>query len=246
LQGSEIVKEKDTVKRTSTALSGIAVLSIAMIAMAQSTPPAGSDKGASTGPKPQRIVIVNIAQVLKEYNKANAQGAEITKLREQYVNKVTGLRTQLKDINDQYQKAAAPEAKTKLENQAKQIQRQIEDIDLEAQKTLTSKSNEVIVSVYKEIKGVIEAIAKANDLDMVLCYPAATDTKMEESPAVAQLMLQTPALIPFYHKGVDVTTYVVQTLNKRYPAPAVPGGTGLPDPKSVSPISGQGGSVPMR
>lgn len=229
-------------KRTSTALSGIAVLSIAMIAMAQSTPPAGGDKAAPAAPKPQRIVIVNIAQVLKEYNKTNAQGAEITKLREGYVSKVTAFRTQLKDINDQYQKAAAPDAKTKLENQAKAIQRQIEDVDIEAQKVLGNRSNEVIVSVYKEIKGVIEAIAKANDLDMVLCYPAATDTKMEDSPAVAQLMLQTPALIPFYHKGVDVTPYVVKTLNQRYPAPVTPGGMGLPDPKATGPISGTPGT----
>jgi hypothetical protein len=46
-------------------------------------------------------------------------------------------------------------------------------------------------------------------------------------------MLQTPALIPFYHSGMDITKVVVDTLNARYPSPPAPpvttaGGTESP------------------
>ena len=42
-----------------------------------------------------------------------------------------------------------------------------------------------------EIKSVIKDIAEANNLDMVLCCPAASKPEDETSPQVAQLMLQT-------------------------------------------------------
>jgi hypothetical protein len=97
-------------------------------------------------------------------------------------------------------------------------------------------SNDTIVRVYQEIKSVIFDIAKTNNLDMVLCYPAATKPEDENSPQVAQLMLQTPALIPFYHSGMDITKYVVDTLNARYPS----------QKPEVTPVSGTGGSpAPM-
>jgi Skp family chaperone for outer membrane proteins len=87
---------------------------------------------------------------------------------------------------------------------------------------LTKLSNDTIVRVYQQIKGVIEDIAKFNNLDMVLAYPAATKVEDENSAMVATLMLQTPALIPFYHNKVDITEVVTATLNKKYPSPEPP------------------------
>ncbi len=115
------------------------------------------------------------------------------------------------------------------------VQRKIDDVDRQAQRELTALSNETIVRVYQEIKGVIYDIAKTNNLDMVLCYPAASKPEDENSPQVAQLMLQTPALIPFYHHGMDITEVVTKTLNARYPSEKAPAikttsGTGSPMP----------------
>ena len=45
---------------------------------------------------------------------------------------------------------------------------------------------------------------------MVLAYPAATKPEEENSPQVATLMLQAPALMPFYHKGMDITHNVME------------------------------------
>src|SRR4029079_10056342 len=107
--------------------------------------------------------------------------------------------------------------KKQLQEKALGLQRKVEDLDREAQRDLTQVCNDTIVQVYQEIKSVIYDIAKTNNLDMVLCYPAASRTEDENSPQVAQLMLQTPALIPFYHHGMDITEVVVKTLNARAP-----------------------------
>jgi Skp family chaperone for outer membrane proteins len=210
------------VKRTFTRLAALATVGLACLS------PAAFGQGNTTQPRPQRIVIVNIAKVLRDYNKANFKGAEITKKREVYVKQVQALQDQVAAINADYVKATNPDVKKQLEEKARGLQRQIEDIDRQAKRELTQLSNDTIVQVYQEIKGVVYDIAKANSLDMVLCYPAATRPEDENSPQVAQLMLQTPALIPFYHSGMDITKVVVETLNARYPSPGATtaGGTG--------------------
>jgi Skp family chaperone for outer membrane proteins len=208
------------VKRIFTRLAALATFGVAL---AYSSAASAQGTGGTTPPPPsqprsQRIVIVNIAKVLRDYNKANFLGAEITKKREFYVGQVTKLRTELSDIQKQYQSVQIPEQKRQLEEKAKAVQRKIEDIDRDAQRELTGLSNDTIVRVYQEIKGVIYDIAKTNNLDMVLCYPAASNEKDENSPQIATLMLQTPALIPFYHQNMDITEVVIKTLNIRYPS----------------------------
>jgi Skp family chaperone for outer membrane proteins len=216
------------VKRTFTRLAALVTVgaAIAFTPTATAQAPMGGGSSAPT-PRPQRIVIVNIAKVLRDYNKANFKGAEITKKREAYVGQIKQLNERISAINRDHVKTTVPEDKKKLEEQALAIQRQIQDIDRKAKEELTQLSNDTIVMVYQEIKQVIYDIAKTNSLDMVLCYPAAANEKDENSPQVAQLMLQTPALIPFYHSGMDITHVVVETLNKRHPFPK-------PDP--VTPV----------
>ena len=221
-------------KRIFTRLAALATVGMALAwapaADAQGPAPAG---GPAPTPRPQRICIVNMPKVLKEYNKANFQGADITKKRQAYVSLVNGKREKLAEINKLYQGSQNPEQKKGYQEQALAIQREVEDIDRKAQAELTQLSNDTIVRVYQEIKGVIADIAKTNNLDMVLAYPAATKPEEENSPQVAQLMLQAPALTPFYHRGMDITDVVIQTLNARYPSPK-------PDP-----ITTVGGTAPM-
>jgi Skp family chaperone for outer membrane proteins len=203
------------VKRTFTRLAALATVA----AVALTLTPSARTQGNNPAPRPQRIVIVNIAKVLRDYDKANFQGAEITKKRELYVKQVQSLQDQIAELNKQIQATAVADQKKALEEKALGFHRRMQDIDREAKRELTQLSNDTIVRVYQEIKGVIYDIAKTNNLDMVLCYPAATKPEDENSPQVAQLNLQTPALIPFYHSGMDITHVVVETLNKRYPSP---------------------------
>jgi Skp family chaperone for outer membrane proteins len=228
------------VKRFVTRLAALATVGAAVgfvpTAHAQpAAPPAGG--AAQPAPRAQRICIVNIAKVLRDYNKANFKGQQITEKRQAYVVQVNALREKLAEINKQFTVSMIPDEKKKYQEQALAIQRQVEDIDRKAQAELTQLSNDTIVQVYQEIRTVIKDIAEANNLDMVLCYPAASKQEDEASPQVAQLMLQTPAMIPFYHKGMDITDVVSKTLNGRHPSPpaktpevSATGGMGTPPP----------------
>jgi Skp family chaperone for outer membrane proteins len=228
------------VTRTFTRFAAVATVGMALAFAPAALAQGNTTTGGTAQPRSQRIVIVNIAKVLRDYNKANFVGAEITRKRVAYVNQVNGKREKLNELNAQFTKNPDPVQKKQLQEQALGIQREIEDIDRKAQAELTQLSNDTIVKVYQEIKGVIYDIAKTNNLDMVLCYPAASKPEDENSPQVAQLMLQTPALIPFYHSGMDITKVVVDTLNARYQSPPAPpvntvGGTETPGPMGTAP-----------
>lgn len=192
-------------------------------------------KGEPYRPK---IALVNIAKVLKDYNKANYEGKRISDRRMEYLKVVNDQRTKLNEMNKDLAKAPDAAKKDAITRDMTAITRQIEDLDGKAQKELGDMSNNTVISVYKEINETIAAIAEANGLELVLGYPDASDPKDANSAIVAQLKLQTPALMPFYHKNVDITDYVVKTLNSRYPSPGAAGASATTTDKNVTPAAG--------
>ncbi|MCE9532328.1 MAG: OmpH family outer membrane protein [Planctomycetes bacterium] len=188
---------------------------------AQQGAPMGGAPTASPQPARPRIALVNIAKVLREFNKANADGQMINTKRQEYVDRVRPYREKLAAMSRQIQSTVNPDERAKLTKEATAIQRSIEDVDNEAQKVLGELTDRTIVEVYQNIKTTIGDIATANNLDLVMCYPDGSSPEDDKKAAVAQLKLQTPALIPFYHRGMDISEVVVVTLNKRHPAPPV-------------------------
>ena len=201
-------------------------------------PPTGTPAPASTAqPMRPRIALVNIAKVLREFNKANAEGQGITKKRQEYVDRVKPFREKMALLQKQIQQTADPLQREKLQKEGLAFGRQVEDIDQEAQRVLGELTDKTIVDVYQHIKAVINDIAVTNNLDLVMCFPDASNAEDDKKPAVAQLKLQTPALIPFYHRGMDITEVVIVTLNRRHPAPPV---ALMPAPMgNVTPVGGK-------
>lgn len=199
-------------------------------------PGAANPPSASPQPSRPRIALVNIAKVLREFNKANADGQTITKKRQEYVDKVKPLRDKLAALSKSMQTTPNLTEKERLQKEAVAVNRMIEDLDQEAQRVLGELTDKTIVDVYQSIKTTINDIAVANNLDLVMCYPDASSPEDEKKPALAQIKLQTPALIPFYHRGMDITDVVVVTLNRRHPsAGIVPVGGTAPAPGAKMP-----------
>ena len=189
-------------------------------ALVNAQAPTGTPPAASPAqPMRPRIALVNIAKVLREFQKASADGKLITAKRQEYMDRVKPLRDKLAVLSRQSANTLIVSERENLQKQAVAINRQVEDVDQEAQRVLGDLTDKTIVEVYQNIKAVINDIAVTNNLDLVMCYPDASNPEDEKKPAVAQLKLQSPALIPFYHRNMDITEVVVVTLNRRHPAP---------------------------
>ena len=204
-------------KRIFASLMGMTVfLSVATsLALAQAPTPAA----APTPTVRSKVGLVNIAKVLREFAKANERGEDIALRRRSYLEQVGKVRLDMNEINKKLAQSADPKEKESLQQSILAKTRTIEDIDRTAQKELTDLSNGTITQVYSEIKQVVGAVAVNYSLEMILCYPDATTAEEARSPTVAQLKLQTPALMPFYHSpSMDYTEVVIRTLNSNFPA----------------------------
>jgi len=219
---------------------GAAIWGIAYSGLANAQQPQPPQQpSASPQPMRPRIALVNIAKVLREFQKANSDGKIIVAKRQEYVDRMKPLREQLAEVSRKIQLTSVPADKERLTHEAKGLQRQSEDLEQEGLRVMDELREKVVVEVYQCVKSVINDIAVTNNLDLVMCYPDASDAKEEMKPAVAELKLKTPALIPFYHRGMDITEVVIVTLNKRHPAPpTTPAGAAAPMAPGVTPTGG--------
>jgi Skp family chaperone for outer membrane proteins len=234
--GSSLYEERQTVKRTVAYLTAVLALGGVIVYATSGLAQQGNNgQGAAGGAaaQPQRSKIA-----LKEYKRANAQGQEIATKRKQYLDQVNALRTAINDKNKQIADPKTPQdVKERLQREMVQANRQIEDIDRTAQKELGEISNNTIVKVYSEITEITKAFAEAYGFELVLAYPDATSATEANTPVVAQLKLQTPALMPFYVRpGIDISDSVIKALNERYPAPEAK--APAPGSSGVTPASG--------
>jgi len=173
-------------------------------------------------PAPARIAFVNIAKVLREFKKANKHGEIINAKRQVFIDKIKPLKEMAEAKAKKLKSADIPDAKERLEKEGVKLQREIEDLEREAQQVLGEMTDRSIVEVYKNIHEVIADLAKERRLDVVECYPDASNPEDAMKPAIAQLKLQTPALIPYYaRKELLITDDVIELLNKKFPFPKV-------------------------
>jgi Skp family chaperone for outer membrane proteins len=169
-----------------------------------------------------RVAIVNINKVLKNYHKAQTLNAQIRTKVQAYAKQMNDLREQMqKDQAELAKPTTPPQQKEQYEKHIVNIQRQLQDIDNDARKVIGKEQGDVAVGLFREIEGVIKAVAASNNFDIVLSYPDATeDTEMYTQDNVVR-KLAAQAAIPLYYKPhVDMTAAVIQTLNASYPAPA--------------------------
>jgi len=203
-------------RKWSVALVAITFLSVGALigtVIAPRSVDAAKEPEKATSP---RMAFVNLAKVLREYQKANNDGKKINEKRQEYINKVKPLRDSLAAKSQLIQQTSDTREKALLQMEANALQRETADLEAEGQRALGELSERVIVEVYAQIRAAISSIAKERGLDVVECYPDSSTPEDEKKAAVAQLKLQTPALIPFYlNKDYDLTEEVIKTLNKK-------------------------------
>jgi Skp family chaperone for outer membrane proteins len=166
---------------------------------------------------PVKIAYLNIAKVLREFQKANSDGRKITARREEHIGRIKELREEQARLGQLLQ-TAKDNDKESIQLKMTEINRKVEDIDRKAQKELGEMSNQAVLGVYQNVRGIVADIAKERGLDVVEAFPDVSTDAEAANPAVAQLKLQTPALMPYYlNKDLDLTDEVIERLNEKFP-----------------------------
>jgi Skp family chaperone for outer membrane proteins len=231
-------------KKTVAYLSALAALGggvyLGAGALKAQQPAAGAP---AASPARTKIGLINMAKVLKRYEKGNAAVKTLQDTRNTYIMQVNEKRQQINEQRKSLEKALGAQ-KDQIEATITRLEREIQDVDKKAQKELSQMSNDTLLQVYREIKSVVDAVAQAQDLDLILGYIDAADEQDPNAAVMsAQLKLQATAAIPLYSKpSMDVTETVVLTLNKHYPAPTGVRPAGATAPATGAPPAGTAGA----
>jgi Skp family chaperone for outer membrane proteins len=189
-------------------------------------------KQSTVAPLQTRVGLVNIGQVIKNYNKFKVYQDQMKRDMEP-VQKQVEAKKQLitaKQTQGADPKTTVPQ-REQLEKEVKVMQREIQDMVDEANNKFSKLRVDQLVTIYKDVQGAVTAYSRANGFELVMQYSDSTDPAEKYSPASLQQKLGNMACFPVYnHEQMEITNGVTDMLNKQVPmtsaAPTAPAPAG--------------------
>jgi Skp family chaperone for outer membrane proteins len=179
----------------------------------QTTPAAGAPEK-----KGDRIALLNLAHVLRNYEKFKNYQEEMKKAVDPYQKKDQDIQKKGEAIAKQLQiKGITDAQKEKYEKDLTELKRELEDNKKEFQKNINKKQGQQLVILYSDIRTVAERYAQAHGFDIVLQFNDATEGSEYWSEANVARKMQTGPMLPLYYKaGMDISNDVLNNLNAAY------------------------------
>jgi Skp family chaperone for outer membrane proteins len=219
LVSAHLKQENRTVKRTVILLAGAAALVAAIYVVNQlRAQQGGANQQAAAQPLRTRVALVNLAQVIKNYDKYKA-------FEVQWQNEYKDVEKSFdakKTLLTQYQTAMQDPktdqpTKDAYEKKMRDLQYEMQTMGEDAKKTLGKKRDDMFVQIYREIEDAVTRCARSYDLELVMHFNDAVGTADKYHPVNITRKMQSSACMPLYvTNGMDITDYITQVLNQSY------------------------------
>jgi Skp family chaperone for outer membrane proteins len=178
---------------------------------------AHKSESGSGGKRRSSVAVVNLAYVLRNYQKATESQEKFRALYKEYEWRVQRLNRKLEAANkEMMQGDLKPAQREDREKEVRTLQRQVQDLSDEARRTLGAKQGATIVELYKEVDRAVSRYAREHDLDLVLQYnDAVTEAEANSPPAIERRVGGPGCCLPLYvrSKAVDISDKVLAILN---------------------------------
>ncbi len=227
-------------KRISVILAGLATLAGGAYLGSQGRAQNGNQPASApkVAPLQTRIGLINMGQVIKNYNKfkvyQDQMKREMEPIQKQIEAKnaaITGKQTQAADPK------TAPATREQLEREMKVMKREAQDMVDEVNNKLTKQRVDQLVTIYKDVQQAVTAYARSNGFELVMQYSDAVDPAEKYSATSLQQKLGNMACFPVYnHDQMEITAVVTDMLNRSVPmTTAPPAATTTPAPAGAAP-----------
>jgi Skp family chaperone for outer membrane proteins len=215
------------VKRTLFLLVGVIALGTAIYASSKLW--AQTPGAVATGTK-TKVGVLNLTYVIKNYSKFKTYQDQLKAKVDPFQLRDTGYKTEGEKLAKQAQQPQTTAVSREgIEKRLKELQRLIEDNKAEAQKVLVKEQEAQLVTLYKDIRNVVDKFAVAHGYDLVMHYNDVITPEEYWSPPNIARKMQAGAAMPMYISGgVDISASVLATLN------AASGGTTTTTPVSTT------------
>jgi Skp family chaperone for outer membrane proteins len=207
-------------------------------ARAQTPAPGGGAPAAAPAPKASsgKVAVFNVAKVMKDYQRWQYYANLMNQKRTAAAGDLGKLRAEITKLQEEIQKEPI---KQKQEEKAQVLlakQREFEDAQRKIQQKLDDESAGYLRNLFTEIQRAVVAIVEQNGFDVVFAYPDAITKEEMESPLYYDLKMRPQAAMPFYvSPSADMTTVLIETLNKNFPPPGPIQPTSGPGPAPTPP-----------
>jgi Skp family chaperone for outer membrane proteins len=178
-------------------------------------------------PLQSKIALVNIGQVIKNYNKFKMYNEALKKELEPIQKEIDTKKNQVTNIQTQLGKPETPQAqREQLEHQSKQLQREVQDRIDESNQKFAKKRMDEMVTIYRDVQNAVANVARNYAIELVMQYNDGVDAAEKYSPASLQQKLGNNAFIPIYNdERMDISNVVIDMLNRAVQAPSAASAT---------------------
>lgn len=199
-------------KRTLFLLVGVVALGTAIYASSKlwAQTPGAVPSGTKT-----KVGVLNLTYVIKNYDKFKSYQDDLKRKVDPFMAKDTLWKTDGEKLAKEAQNQATSAARRdEIEKKLKEYQRLIEDNKADAQKVLVKEQEAQLVTLYQDIRTVVDKFAVAHGYDLVFHYNDVITKEEYWSPSNIARKMQAGAAMPMYISGgVDISASVLQTLN---------------------------------
>jgi len=213
------------VKRTFITLTAVATLGAAAYIGSQlradPQPPNQIQQTSATtpaAPPRTRVAMVNLAQVLRSYEKWQTCETSFKKYLDDLRKDFEAKKKPGMQIQETLSKLSPEdkEQREKLQQQLRDIQRSLQDYEENAKKEMAKFQDQALVVVYRDIHDAVASYARANDIEMVFHFSDAINATDLYSPANVERKMKSAGCIPLYvTPGMDISDIIVANLNAR-------------------------------
>ncbi len=225
-------------KRTVVILAGLATLGVGVYLGSQGWAQQANQGQArpAAAQLQSRIALVNIAQVIKNYDKyKNYQAqlkAELAPLEKELEAKRAAA---IAKENEAAKPDTPPARREQLQKEIRTMQREMQDKIDEINTSTAKKRLEQLQTIYRDIQDAVAAFAKAYAYELVFQYSDGADSAEKMSGPFLQQKLGNGACFPLYvDPRMDISASVTQMLNQHHAQT-----TGSAAPASTPPAAGQ-------
>jgi len=200
------------VKRTLFLLVGVIALGTVIYA---STRLWAQTPGAAPTVAKTKVGVVNLTKVIKNYSKFKTYQDQLKAKVDPFQLRDTAYKTEGEKLaKDAQQPATTAANRDIIEKRLKELQRLIEDNKAEAQKVLVKEQEAQLVTLYKDIRMVVDKFAVSHGYDLIMHYNDVITPEEYWSPPNIARKMQAGAAMPMYMSGtVDISDYILATLN---------------------------------
>jgi Skp family chaperone for outer membrane proteins len=167
---------------------------------------------------PTRIGILNMTYVIKSYQKIEAYTAEMKDQMKRCDDAIKAKTAEIEVRGKQAQDASLTQAQREAcAKEVTKLTRELEDMKADMKKNVQGKTDEQMVTIYREIQEAASRYALGHNLDMVMTYIDAVKEEDYFNPMNVMAKIQQRAFMPIYFdKSMDVSKPVVDMLNQNY------------------------------